>query len=104
MEVEILILLCSLVLFFISIILVTTTNKIDNTQKKQLWQGNQKVILNKRNPVKHSKSSDINVLNISKDIKDNIPIGIIVYRIPQEFESDLYNKRGEIIKRRFPPG
>jgi hypothetical protein len=50
-----------------------------------------------------SPTQDIHLINIADDLKENGPIGIIVYRMTQPTGFDIYNRRGEIIRKKYPP-
>ncbi len=89
---ELLIFTCALVLFCAIIMVVSTAAKWP-------YEGNRPG----QNPDKQAQNQAVHLINITDDLRENGPIGIIVYRVKQPTGFDIYNKRGEIIKNKFPP-
>jgi hypothetical protein len=97
---EYVILIFSLALFCASIVMTLTGDRRTDGVKQPLANAGkpQSRYLKKKDP----GPQPLGVINIC-DLKDDVPVGIIVYRMSQAAEMGIYNRRGEFLKRKNPP-
>jgi len=87
---ELIIFSCSLILFCATVMITITKRPYQENQPKQNHDTLQ--------------AQSIHLINITDDLKENGQIGIIVYRMTKMTQPtgfDIYNRRGEIIKKKY---
>lgn len=97
---EFVILICSLALFSASIVMTFAGGKPVGERKRHAASGggSRPLCLKKKAP----GSRPLGVININ-GLKEDTPVGIVIYHMTQSAETGIYNRRGEFLQRKNPP-